>query len=210
MSWSEFISMMTDAELILKKGGFWTLLLIVFLENGVIVGVFLPGDYLLVLAGVYCNEYLHVNIYVLSFSIWFVTILGTYLGYVTGEFSGKKFLQKDTWLVKHKHIVLTRAYFIKFGGRTLAISKFLPYVRTLAPMLSGVVEMPLKRVFNYTIIGSTLWVLIFTVGGYYLGAVYPGVKSYMHYLVAVLITMSTSVVVISYLRGKSKRRKVRT
>ncbi len=208
MSWGEVIDMLfKDPKLILEKGGFWVLLSIVFLENGVIIGVVLPGDYLLFTAGMFV-EMLGVNVWVLAFCVCISAIAGTFTGYKTGEFTGRRFLQKDTWLVKQKHIILTRAYFLKYGGKTIMYSKFLPYVRTLAPILAGVVEMPFRRMMNYNIAGAALWSSSLIIGGYYLGNLFPSLKDHIEYIIFVLIAVTTSIVVISYFKSR-KRKKVK-
>ena len=203
MTWSDYIDLFTDAKVILEKGGFWALLAIIFLENGVIIGVVLPGDYLLFTAGMFALD-LGVNIYVMTLSAFICAILGTFLGYQTGYYTGKKFLQKDTWLIKKKHIVLTRAYFIRYGGKTIMYGKFLPYVRTLSPMLAGVVEMPIKKMMRFNILGSGLWTGSLILGGYFLGTTFPILKDNIHYFIFAFIGITTSIVVISYLRTSKK------
>ncbi len=207
MNWSEIFEMLfKDPKLILEKGGFWVLLLIIFLENGVIFGIFLPGDYLLFAAGMF-SDLLGVNVFVLALAICLSAILGTLTGYKTGEFTGRNFLHKDTWLVKKKHIVLTRAYFVKFGGRTIMYSKFLPYVRTLAPILAGVVEMPFRRMMMYNVAGAALWSGSLVLSGHYLGATFPELKNNIEYIILGLILITTSIVAISYLKSSKKVKK---
>ena len=200
MTWSEFVDVITDAQLLLEKGGFWTLLAVVFLENGVVIGIFLPGDYLLFAAGMFSAK-LGVNVFLLTISVWFCAVAGAFVGYQTGLYSGKKFLKKDTWLIKQKHIILTRAYFIRFGEKTILFSKFLPYVRTLAPILAGVVEMPTPKMMRFNILGGALWSGILILGGHYLGKTFPMLKDNIHYFIFGFIGITTSIVLFSYLKS---------
>lgn len=208
MTWEEVYEFVTNAEVAIKKGGFFALLSIVFAENGIIFGIFLPGDYLLFTAGLLCGtQVFDVQIGVLLFSVWGAATAGTLVGYITGKKVGKPYFQKESFFLKHKHIIQTRAYFFRYGGKTILVSKFLPWVRTLAPILAGAVEMPFRRFMIYNMGGAILWVGLLIGGGYLLGDIYGKVLlDYLEYFIFGFIIVTTGIVSISYLNTQRKRR----
>lgn len=211
MTLDEIYEFITNAEVAIRKGGYIALLSIVFAENGIIIGVILPGDYLLFTAGLLCGTgVFDVNIVILLLAVWFTATAGTLFGYLTGKKVGKPFFQKESLFLKHKHIILTRAFFFKYGGKTILVGKFLPWVRTLSPILAGAVEMPFRRFMIYNMMGSVLWVGVLIGGGYWLGDIYGKVLlDYLEYFVIGFIVLSTGIVLISYFKTKMKRAKRR-
>ena len=208
MTLDELYEFVTNAEVAIRKGGYVALLSIVFAENGIIIGVVLPGDYLLFTAGLLCGTgVFDVNIGVLLFAVWAAATSGTLVGYITGKKLGKPYFQKENFFLKHKHIVHTRAYFFKYGGKTILVGKFFPWVRTLAPILAGAVEMPFKRFMTYNIAGSMLWVGVLIGGGYWLGDVYgESLLDYLEYIILGFVCLTTGVVLISYFKSQMKRK----
>lgn len=211
MTLEEIYEFITNAEVAIRKGGYIALLSIVFAENGIIIGVILPGDYLLFTAGLLCGTgVFNVNIGILLLAVWATATAGTLFGYLTGKKVGKPFFQKESLFLKHKHIVLTRAFFYKYGGKTILVGKFLPWVRTLSPILAGAVEMPFRRFMIYNMLGSVLWVGVLIGGGFWLGDIYGEVLlDYLEYFIIGFIVLSTGIVLISYFRTKMKRAKRR-
>lgn len=209
MTWDEIYEFITNAEVAIRKGGFVALLSIVFVENGIIFGIVLPGDYLLFTAGLLCGtEVFDVHIGTLLFAVWAAASAGTLVGYITGKKVGKPYFQKESFFLKHKHILQTRAYFFRYGGKTILVSKFLPWVRTLAPILAGAVEMPFRRFMIYNMAGAVLWVGLLIGGGYLLGDIYGKVLlDYLEYFIIGFIVVSTGIVYISYLTSKKKKMK---
>ena len=209
MSWDEIYEFITNAEVAIKKGGYITLLSIVFAENGLIFGIILPGDYLLFTAGLLCGTGIFdVNIGVLLFAVWAAATSGALVGYLTGIKVGKPYFQKESFFLKHKHIIHTRAFFFKYGGKTILVSKFLPWVRTLAPILAGAVAMPIRRFMIYNMGGSILWVGVLIGGGFLLGDIYgKTLLDYLEYFILGFILITTSIVVTSYLKNSLKKKK---
>ncbi len=191
---------------LLQIGGLLLLILIVYAENGLFFGFFLPGDYLLFAAGVLCsNNTLGYNQYVVSTLVVLSAILGNITGYFFGKFVGKKlFRKKDSFFFKQEHLVKTRLYFMKFGGNTLIISKFLPYVRTFAPILAGTIEMDFQKFIRYSIIGSCLWGYGLVLIGAFLGIQFPQIFEYLHYIIFGFLIVTTSIVISGFFRVKKK------
>lgn len=202
MSWDELYELLTNAEVAIRKGGYIALLSIVFVENGILFGIFLPGDYLLFTAGLLCGTgVFDVNIGILLLAVWSAATLGSFVGYFTGKKIGKPYFQRESFFLKHKHIVQTRAYFFRFGGKTILVSKFLPWVRTLAPILAGAVEMPFRRFMLYNMGGAFLWVGILVGGGFWLGDIYGKVLlEYLKYFIFGFVALTSGVVIFSYLK----------
>lgn len=204
MSWDELYELVTNAEVAIRKGGYVALLSIVFAENGILFGIFLPGDYLLFTAGLLCGTgVFDVNIGILLFAVWLAATSGTLVGYLTGKKIGKPYFQRESFFLKHKHIVQTRAYFFKFGGKTILVSKFLPWVRTLAPILAGAVEMPFRRFMLYNMGGAFLWVGVLVGGGFWLGDIYGKVLlDYLGYFIIGFVVLTSSIVALSYIKTR--------
>lgn len=209
MSIHEITQFLVSSEDIVLKGGLILVLLIVYAENGLFFGFFLPGDYLLFAAGLFCGtDDFKVPISVLTSAILLAAILGSYTGYFFGKIVGKSFLQKDTFFVKRKHIIETRAYFIKYGGMTLLVGRFLPIVRTFGPIVAGIVDMEFKRFSLFNVLGGIIWACGLVLSGYFLGVQFPEVKQYIHYIIIGFIVVTSAVVLRSYwiLRTKQKRK----
>jgi membrane-associated protein len=161
-------------------GGLWIVLFIIFAETGLMIGFFLPGDSLLFVSGIYSkmlianlipggigNDFLEVMF--LFFSISIAGVLGNELGYWFGFKTGPiLFKRKDTWLFKKKHLYQAKEFYDKHGGIAIVLARFLPIVRTFAPVVAGIVKMDKKSFLRYNILGSTAWVFTVLMAGHYL------------------------------------------
>lgn len=176
----ESFHLLTDAEWIMKRGGLYLVLIILFIETGLIIGFFLPGDPLLfvsgmIIAGTGQAGYTHLNeIYTLMF--WqglFVlsAVLGNFLGYWFGLKFGHLLnnRNKDYWLVKRKHIESAHEFYNKSGGFAITIARFLPVARTFVPVVGGMVKMNMKKFAFYNVSGAILWVVSLVTLGFLLG-----------------------------------------
>jgi membrane-associated protein len=129
--------------------------------------------------------------------------LGSLTGYLSGRFFGDKIEnRKDSLFFKQKHIEKTRTYFEKFGSRTLIIARFLPIVRTFAPILAGLVKMNFLRFTIYNILGGLIWVLTLVGGGYFLGIKYPGITNYVQYIIIFFLGITTFTVIKGFFNLK--------
>jgi membrane-associated protein len=168
---------------IINYGGLYILLLIVFAETGLFVGFFFPGDSLLFAAGVYTDdlvrEFLNmpeeatVSFGWAHIAIILMVMLASVLGNVVGYWFGKKtgpllFERRETWIFKRKHLIRAKEFYDKYGKGTIFLAKFLPIVRTFAPIVGGIVKMNWPAFMFYNIIGSLAWVSSMMLGGYFL------------------------------------------
>jgi membrane-associated protein len=168
---------------IIDNGGLYFLLLVIFAETGLFVGFFLPGDSLLFAAGIFMgrlvNElagfpadtqhpfgFYHV---VIILMVIVASVLGNMVGYWFGYKTGPLlFERKDTWIFKKKHLVKARDFYHQYGKATIFLAKFLPIIRTFAPIVAGIVKMPKPQFIFYNIVGSVAWVSSMMLGGYFL------------------------------------------
>lgn len=155
-SFWENLQNLTDAKFIISTGGYYLLLIVVFAETGLFFGFFLPGDYLLFLAGLLCaTGILDVHIAVLVASITVAGILGNYTGYWFGYRAGPLlFKRNDSWFFKRKYVQMAEGFYAKHGGMALVLGRFFPIIRTFAPIFAGVVRVDLKKFSLYNITGS--------------------------------------------------------
>jgi membrane-associated protein len=164
----------------INLGGLWIVLFIIFAETGLMIGFFLPGDSLLFVSGIYSkmlianlipggigNDFLEVMF--LFFLISIAGVLGNELGYWFGFKTGPiLFKRKDTWLFKKKHLYQAKEFYDKHGGIAIVLARFLPILRTFAPVVAGIVKMDKKSFLRYNILGSTAWVFTVLMAGHYL------------------------------------------
>jgi membrane-associated protein len=171
---------------IIDYGGFYILLLVVFAETGLFVGFFFPGDSLLFAAGVYmnklANELFHTNLSehasVPAYQwliILLLVIIASVLGNIAGYWFGKKtgpllFERRDTWIFKRKHLLRAKEFYDKYGKTTIFLAKFLPIIRTFAPIVAGIVKMNPAHFVFYNVAGSFAWVSSMMLGGYFLNS----------------------------------------
>jgi len=176
---------LTDAQSIISEGGFYLLLIVVFAETGLFFGFFLPGDYLLFMAGLLCSSGIFtVSISTLIISLIVSGILGNFTGYWFGYRTGPILFNKSESLLFKKHyVVMAEQFFVKYGGMALILGRFFPIIRTFAPIFAGVVKVDLKRFTLYNIVGSVAWVSTLCLTGYFLGIKYPAVIHYLKYIV---------------------------
>ncbi|HRH11030.1 MAG TPA: VTT domain-containing protein [Bacteroidia bacterium] len=191
----EFLKQLTDPESIIRYGGLSLLLFVIFAETGLLVGFFLPGDNLILLAGILCKakpELLHVEIYVLMPLMIMAAIVGNTFGYWFGKRSGEAlYKRKDSFLFKQRHLDVTKTYYTKYGGHfTLILARFIPIIRTFAPILAGVIKVDWKSFMLFNVIGATAWIVSLSGIGYLLVQVFPGIMNYMSYIFITLIVIT--------------------
>lgn len=198
-----------DPEYLLSHGGFYLVCLIVFAETGLFFGFFLPGDYLLFLAGLFCaSGDINVSITTMYFGILLAGILGNFVGYWFGYRTGPMlFKRKDSLLFKRKYVIMAEEFYQKYGGTALIIGRFVPIIRTFAPIFAGVVKLNFKKFVLYNVLGAFLWVSLLTLTGYFLGVQFPQIRNYVEYIIVGLIVVAFSPIVIALLKRWLKSRK---
>jgi membrane-associated protein len=160
-------------EWIINYGGLYFLLLIVFAETGLFIGFFFPGDSLLFAAGIYVDdlakEFFGVHWSIIMFMVMIASVLGNMVGYWFGRKTGPLLYErKETWLFKKKHLVRAKEFYDRYGKGTIFLAKFIPIIRTFAPIVAGMVKMPRAAFIFYNIVGSICWVATMMLGGHFL------------------------------------------
>lgn len=198
-------------EELIRYGGLALILIIVLVENGVFFGFFLPGDSLLFTAGLLCFlDVLDVDLAVLLAGISAASILGYYIGYYFGYKTGQALYSRpDTLFFKKQYIYTAESFYKKYGGVALVMGRFLPIVRTFAPILAGVVKVDHKVFFLYNILGALLWPAVVVTAGYYVGSVFPNALNYLNYIVIAFIVV-TAIPVYNNVRAQNKKKKTET
>lgn len=193
-----------DPDWIMQNGGLYLVLLILFIETGVFLGFFLPGDPLLFVSGMLIasvDEAYPFSLEILNLPYWMLLFMGsTILGNFFGYWFGNKFAhffdrKEDTWYLKRKHMNAANEFYAKRGGFAIAIARFLPIVRTFAPIVAGTVKMDFKKFAFYNILGAIVWVASITSLGYVLGD-NPWVKNNLEFIILGIVLVVTLPVVL--------------
>jgi membrane-associated protein len=191
---------------LIRLGGMAGLIFIVFAETGLMIGFFLPGDSLLVTAGLFAAKG-DLQIGWLNVALIAAAILGDATGYWIGYRAGKALYSRpNSFLFRREHLIRTHAFYERHGGKTIVIARFMPIVRTFAPVVAGAASMTYRRFAVYNIVGGIAWVLSMTLTGYYLGLAVPDIDKHIHIVVAVVIFLSLLPAVISFIRARLQSR----
>jgi len=191
---------------LIRWGGYVGLVCIVFAETGLLVGFFLPGDSLLVIAGTFAAKG-DLNIVVLIVLLPIAAIVGNAVGYWIGNRSGQALYSRpNSFFFRRHHLLKTQAFYEKHGGKTIILAQFMPIIRTFAPVVAGVAGMTYRRFATFNIVGGVLWVVSMSMTGFLLGRVVPDIDRHIHIVVAVVIFLSLLPGIIAYLRERYARR----
>jgi membrane-associated protein len=201
----EFIHQLTDPQSIIKEGGLWLLLFIIFAETGLFIGFIFPGDSLIFIAGVLCAsrpELLNLNLHTLELYMIIAAIIGNVAAYWFGERMGESLIhRKDSFYFKKKNVIMTQEFYDKHGGKTLIIGHFLPIIRSFAPIIAGMIGLNKLKFMVYNVIGAVLWIGSLTTLGYLLGNI-SWIKNNLGLIVLAFIVATTIPLLITYFRNK--------
>ena len=175
---------------------------IVFSETGLMVGFFLPGDSLLVTAGVFAAGGL-LNIYTLIPLLLCAAIAGNATGYWIGTRAGQALYNRpNSFFFRRQHLLKTHEFYERHGGKTIILAQFMPIVRTFAPVVAGAAGMPYRRFATFNVVGAACWITSMTLIGFFLGRAIPDIEKRIHLVVAVVIFLSLLPAIISVARAK--------
>src|ERR1700723_2638343 len=198
----QLLHLLFNVKGLIEWGGTLLVCVIVFIETGFFVGFFLPGDSLLVTAGVFAaTGRLHVGELMLLVPL--CAIAGDQVGYWIGRQAGQAlYRREDSLIFRKRHLERAQQFYEKYGGKTVILARFVPVVRTFCPPVAGAAGMPYSRYVTYDIFGGILWVGSMILGGYLLGRSIPDVGKKIHYVIAVVVVVSLLPAVISILRER--------
>ena len=192
---------------ILDSFGPWAtvgLILIIFAETALLIGFFLPGDSLLFTGGILASQG-NLNIAVIAIGCFLAAVIGDQVGYTIGHRAGPPlFRRPDSRIFKQRYVDRTKEFFDKHGPKTILLARFVPVVRTFAPVLAGVGKMHRRTFTTYNIVGGVAWVTSMTWAGYLLGQTVPNISKHIHVLVIVVIVLSCIPIAVEVYRERRK------
>jgi membrane-associated protein len=201
-SLSHFFHFLFNVQGLIEWGGTFLVCLIVFIETGFFVGFFLPGDSLLVTAGVFAAAG-NLSLAQLLLLVPLCAIVGDQIGYWIGRKAGQALYRREDSLVfRKRHLERAHEFYEKYGGKTVIMARFMPIVRTFCPPVAGAAMMPYGRYLTFDIFGGILWVGSMILSGYFLGRQDKNIGAHIHYVIAVVIFLSLLPPIISVLRAR--------
>lgn len=204
-----FFEKLQHLEDLIRWGGYTVLAVIIFAETGLFVGFFLPGDSLLVTAGLFAARG-DLSLTVMFILLSFMAIAGDAAGYWIGRVTGPRiFTREKSMFFAKDHLLRAQRFYEKHGGKTIIIARFMPIIRTFAPVVAGVGEMSYARFASYNIIGGTLWIGSMLGIGYTLGNVIPDIDKHIHWVILIVIFLSILPGIVEYLRHRYGRKVVK-
>ncbi|HEX3901305.1 MAG TPA: VTT domain-containing protein [Polyangia bacterium] len=195
---------------LIRIGGLAAMAAVVFAETGLLVGFFLPGDSLLVTAGVFCTsatvgEAPLLNVVTLNLALIVAAIVGDTVGYWIGAKTGPRiFTREQSLFFSRKHLLRTKAFYERHGGKTIIMARFMPFLRTFAPVVAGVGQMSYRRFLSFNVVGGISWVVSMTLLGFSLGKIHPQITKEIDKVVIVIIFVSLIPGAVSYLMNRRK------
>ena len=201
----EFLHRLRDVQGLVQWGGTIGLTAIIFAETGLLVGFFLPGDSMLVSAGLLAATQGLFNVYLLGIILTIASILGNTSGYVIGRVTGRRlFTREDSLLFSRKHLFRAHAFYERHGGKTVVIARFMPIVRTFVPVVAGAAEMDVRPYTLYNVIGGIGWIWSMLFIGYFLGRYIPGVGQHIELVIVLVVLVSILPGIIGWLRARAR------
>jgi membrane-associated protein len=196
--------LLSDIRGLIQWGGMLLICGIVFVETGLFLGFFLPGDSLLVTAGVFAAAG-HLRLGMLLLVVSFCAIAGDQLGYWIGRRAGQALYKRDdSLLFKKRHLQRASEFYSRYGGKTVVLARFVPIVRTFMSPVAGAARMNYRRFLSYDVFGGFLWVWSMVLIGYFLGSAVPNVEKNIHIVIAVVVFLSILPAVIEAIRHRNQ------
>ena len=188
-------------EEIIRWGSYAGLSAIVFAETGLLIGFFLPGDSLLVTAGLFAARG-ELDIVWLNIVLIASAVAGDAVGYFIGYRAGKSLYERaDSRFFRKEHLLKTKAFYEKYGGVTIILARFVPFARTFAPVVAGIAQMKYRRFAMFNVIGGIGWITSMSLCGYFLGRFFPGIADRIELVIAIVILLSLSPILFKVFRS---------
>lgn len=209
MGFFDYLANLLNPEWIIENGGLYLLLFIIFAETGLFIGFFLPGDTLLFVAGLLGDElsagFYGVSVWIVILMVAAAGVLGNFFGYWFGAYFGPMlYRRRDSWLFRREHLEKAQAFYKRWGGTAIIMGRFVPIVRTFAPIVAGLIRMDFPKFSLFNALGSLLWVGSIMILGYYVGKAFPQVKEYLHIFIFIILAILLFPLVKSLLFRKKK------
>jgi membrane-associated protein len=203
---TDFFHRLSDLPTLVQWAGLFGIAAIIFSETGLLVGVFLPGDSLLVTAGLFAAKG-YLNVYLLAPVLPIAAICGNSLGYFIGRTTGPRiFSRENSLFFNKKHAMRAHDFYEKHGKKTIVLAQFMPVIRTFAPVIAGVGGMPFHTFIAYNVFGALFWIWSMLGIGYFLGNYIPGIDKHIEIVVLVVVFISILPGIISAIRARRAKR----
>ncbi len=204
---SELFARLRDLPALVQWAGYVGLTLIIFAETGLLIGFFLPGDSLLVTAGLLSSQSdFALNVWLLGAILTVAAIVGDSVGYSVGKLSGPRlFTRENSVLFNKQHLLRAHAFYEKHGGKTIVLARFMPIIRTFAPVVAGIGAMEYRAFLAYNVVGGIAWVWSMLMIGYVLGRTVPAVAQHIEKVILLVIFLSILPGIISWWRERTKK-----
>ena len=199
----ELFRQLRDPEALIHWGGYVGLTAIIFAETGLLIGFFLPGDSLLVTAGLLSATTGIFNVYELGALLTVASIVGNSVGYAIGRVTGHRlFTREDSLLFNKKHLYRAHDFYKRHGGATVILARFMPIVRTFVPVVAGMAQMGYREYTIYNVVGGLLWIWSMLFVGYFLGRYIPGVDRHIETVIVIVVLLSLLPGIIGWMKAK--------
>ncbi len=197
-----------DLKTILPAIGYLGIFAVIFAESGLLIGFFLPGDSLLFTAGFLASQGVF-DIHMLAVLCFLAAVIGDSVGYAFGQKVGRRLFHKQDSLLFHKdNLEKANKFYKEHGRKTIILARFMPVVRTFAPIVAGIGDMEYRTFISFNLIGGALWALGLTYAGYYLGRVIPDVDKYLLPIIVVIVVLSVAPTAIHLLKDPANRKQL--
>jgi len=202
---TDFFHRLSNLPELVQWAGIFGIAAIIFSETGLLVGVFLPGDSLLVTAGLFAAKG-YLNIFALVPTLTIAAICGNSVGYFIGHSTGPRIFNRESSLFfNKKHAIRAHEFYEKHGRKTIVLAQFMPVIRTFAPVVAGVGGMKFRHFIAFNIIGAFAWIWSMLGIGYFLGNTIPGIDQHIEIVVIIVVLLSITPGIISWLRARRAR-----
>jgi membrane-associated protein len=201
----DYYHLLTDIKGLIQWGGTFLVCSVVFVETGLFFGFFLPGDSLLVTAGIFAAAG-HLDLVLLLCLGFLCAACGDQVGYWIGRKAGQAlYRREDSLLFKKRHLERAHEFYEKYGGKTIVLARFVPIIRTFAPPVAGAARMGYRRFITYNILGGFLWVWGMVLIGYFLGSTIPEIDRHIHMVVAIVVFISILPAIFETARQRKRK-----
>jgi membrane-associated protein len=203
----EFLHRLRDLRALIEWAGYVGLTAIIFTETGLFFGFFLPGDSLLVTAGLLASQGLGIDVYALGALLNLAAVAGDNTNYWVGRLTGPRiFVREDSFFFKRRHVERAHEFYERHGPKTVVLCRFMPIVRTFAPLVAGVGRMNYRTFLTYSVLGGTAWIWSMLFIGYFLGRFVPGIEHHIEKVILVVIFLSILPGIIGALKERKAAR----
>jgi membrane-associated protein len=188
------------------SAGYVVMTLIIFAETGLLIGFCLPGDSLLVTAGIFASRpEMHLSIWLINLLLIPAAIVGDTVGYWFGYHSGPRLFRREkSFFFRPEHLLEAQRFYERHGGKTIVLARFMPIIRTFAPVVAGMGRMDYRKFLFYNVFGGIGWILSMSLAGYWLGRVFPGAVKRLEVIILVVVFISILPGIITYFRKKKR------